>query len=252
MKRFSERHGFRPVKSMLQVDSMDDALLNSLWNALDIHFLSKARNDNSLSVLETERGLSAKLWLNYFKVPLDDMPIIWGGVKEFIRNYFFKCPWFEVYDFIEFVASNYRFDSQSKAFRTTCNGFLETELSGYRFVGEQIVPITSEEEIAEIEEALQVPASLEPVAIHLKSALDKFSDRKSPDYRNSIKESISAIEAMSNLIAGKDKATLGEALKKITDKVALHPALSKSFSIVYGDTSDADGRRHALLDESKL
>lgn len=214
--------------------------------------MSRAREAYGLSVLETERELSVKLWVNYFKYPLDEIPLNWGGVKKSLRKYFFSCSWFEVYDFIEFVASNYRFSSVSESFRTDCNYFLETELSGYRFVGEQIVPITSKEEIVEIEEALQVPKSLEPVSIHLKSALDKFSDKKSPDYRNSIKESVSAVEAMSNLIAGKNKATLGEALKKITDKVELHPALYKSFNSLYGYTSDADGIRHALLEEAKL
>jgi hypothetical protein len=252
MKRFSERHGFKPARSVLQVDSMDDALRNSLWNALAIYFLSRARDGDSLSVLETERELSAKLWLNYFKAPLDEMPEVWMGVKKFIRDYFFKCSWFEVYDFIEFVASNYKYSSQSEAFRTACNGFLESELSGYRFVGQQVVPITTKEEISEIEEALQVPKALGPVAIHLKSALDKFSDRKSPDYRNSIKESVSAVEAMSNLVVGKDKASLGEALKRITSKIALHPALQEALSKLYGYTSDAEGIRHALLEEPKL
>ena len=129
---------------------------------------------------------------------------------------------------------------------------MKREVSGYRFIGDRIAQITAEEEVAEIEEALKGKQISEPAIIHLKSALELFSDRQSPDYRNSIKESISAVEAISNLIAGKDKATLGEALKKITDRVALHPALHKAFNNLYGYTSDADGIRHALLEESKL
>jgi len=231
---------------------MDDTLRNSLWNALYIYFLSGARENYELSVLETERKLAVTLCLNYFKVPLDEMSSVWRGFKKYIREYFFQCSWFEVYDFIEFVASNYDYSRQSEAFRTACNGFLESELSGYCFVGEQIVPITSKEEIAEIEETLELAGHLAPVAIHISKALELFADRNSPDYRNSIKESISAVEAISNLIAGKDDASLGEALKRITDKVKLHPALNKAFGNLYGYTSNAEGIRHALLEEPKL
>ena len=34
MATFSERTGLKPVRSVLQKDSMDDALRNRLWNAV--------------------------------------------------------------------------------------------------------------------------------------------------------------------------------------------------------------------------
>ena len=42
------------------------------------------------------------------------------------------------------------------------------------------------------------------------------------DYRNSIKESISAVEAMARLVAENPKATLADALKAIERRGALH------------------------------
>jgi len=91
-----------------------------------------------------------------------------------------------------------------------CNDVLESEMSAYRFVGKYITQITSKEEISEIEEALRTP--LKPVRIHLEKSLELLSDRKSPDYRNSIKESISAVEAVCKIITGDKKATLGKCL----------------------------------------
>ena len=41
-------------------------------------------------------------------------------------------------------------------------------------------------------------------------------------------------------------------LRLIEKKGILHQALKKAFSALYGYTSDADGIRHALLDESTL
>lgn len=135
-----------------------------------------------------------------------------------------------------------------------CNTILERELSAYRFVGRKIIEITTEEEIAEVEQALEISSSLKPVADHLDSALNLLADRKSPDYRNSIKESISAVEAISSLITGSTTASLGDALKQLEKKktVDMHPALKESLNKLYGYTSDAEGIRHALLKESNL
>jgi len=254
MKSFSQRKDLKPVKSVIQVNSMDEDLRNGLWNALTVNYWSSMKpmkfggmflsNDRNIEVL------CNLLWLSYFKKPLDTLSREWDNVLYEIRKYFFSCEWSEVYDFVEFVAQNYPEKSENQKFESFCNTVLERELSAYRFVGDEIAQITSEEEISEIEEALEAP--LKPVHTHLKTALDLLANRKSPDYRNSIKESISAVESICNLMASKDKATLGDALKEIEKKIVLHPALKKAFESLYGYTSDADGIRHALMDESDL
>jgi len=82
--------------------------------------------------------------------------------------------------------------------------------------------------------------------------LDMLADRFSPDYRNSIKESISAVESVAQIITDDSFATLGSALKVIERKGTMHPALKASLSSLYGYTSDADGIRHAMLKASSL
>jgi len=133
----------------------------------------------------------------------------------------------------------------------TCNDLLARHLAAYRFVDGRIVEITSNEEIVEIEQALSETHSMgSAAATHLREALDLLGDRANPNYRNSIKESISAVESIASAIVGK-KATLGDALKRLADAgVELHPALKDAFGKLYGWTSDADGIRHALTSES--
>jgi hypothetical protein len=116
-------------------------------------------------------------------------------------------------------------------------------MPGYRFVSGHIVQITSEEEIVAIEQALALPDSLKPVREHLRQSLMLLADRKAPDYRNSIKESISAIESLSKIISGLPKATLNPALNTVEKKTALHPVLKEAFQKLYGYTSDAQGTR---------
>jgi hypothetical protein len=93
-----------------------------------------------------------------------------------------------------------------------------------------------------------------PSGEHLGS-ISLAADRKSPDYRNSIKESISAVEAICSLVvAGSSSATLGQALKELEKKksVDMDPALKGTFEKLYGYTSDAEGILHAFLKESNL
>jgi len=97
----------------------------------------------------------------------------------------------------------------------------------------------------EIDLALEGPR--DPVHAHLRRALELLSDRASPDYRNSIKESISAVESLVGSTVG-EKGTLGQLIKKIEENVGLHPALRAAFSSLYGYTSDEDGIRHAILE----
>ncbi len=247
---FSQREGFEPIKNVIQVNSIDEDLRNSLWNALHIWYWRKVTRIHIID--DKDMCIWIKLlWLNFFKLPVDTLSEIWVHLLEKIRKYYFACKWNKVYDFIEFIARNYPNTSINKEFMNSCNFYLEKELSAYRFVGGILTTITSEEEITEIEEALGADF-LKPVHTHLKTALSLFSDRKSPDYRNSIKESISAVEAISRLITKKPKATLGDALKKIESKVDIHVALKKAFNKLYGYTSDEQGIRHSLLDESNL
>ena len=143
----------------------------------------------------------------------------------------------QVYDLMQFCANLNSDDKNNAEFKEECNIILERELSAYRFVGNEIVQITSEIEIAEIEKAI---ATYETIAIHLKTALKLLADRKSPDYRNSIKETISSVESLCGIIADKPKAA-GDALGAIKKSgiIELHPALNAAFDKLYGYTSDA-------------
>lgn len=252
MKSFSQRKGLKPVKNIIQVESMDNELRNALWNAL---FNCHWKHMKEVPYKDSNRVYEAILeiiWQKYFKSPLDTIPLYMKECLSHIRKYYFSCEWNEVYDFVEFIANFCQLSENNLAFIKIFNEVLESELSAYRFVGGQITQITSEEEISEIEEALESVKLLQPVTHHLKTALDYMSSRKSPDYRNSIKESISAVEAMSQYVTGDKKATLGKALKVIEEKVGLHPALKSAFNSLYGYTGDAEGIRHALMEESNL
>lgn len=77
-----------------------------------------------------------------------------------------------------------------------------------------IVPITNKYELGALKKAMKT--KYESVNQHIAKAVSLYSKRKNPDYENSIKESISAVEAMCCIITGMTgaQATLGAAIKK--------------------------------------
>ena len=87
------------------------------------------------------------------------------------------------------------------------NDCLEIENSAYRVINYQITPITSEQEIQSIEDALENTHPYTGIQQHLNQALKLMSDRQKPDYRNSIKESISAVESICKIVTDDEKAT---------------------------------------------
>ncbi|MEG8264615.1 hypothetical protein MKS78_04515 [Acinetobacter baumannii] len=61
----------------------------------------------------------------------------------------------------------------------------------------------------------------------MKAALSFLTDRNKPDYRNSVKESISAVEALCVTLSGDPKATLGASLNSIEKVILYIPLLRK-------------------------
>lgn len=250
--RFSQRIGQKPEKKEIQIEDIDLELRIRLWNIVSVHFLDKIHDDYRYSNTDF-KNFARTVYHDFYKYPLDALPTEKAGVIAKFKKFFFEVKWFEVYDFIEFILS---FDEEDlnldvEEFITLCNQVLESEFSAFRIVEKQIAPITNELEIEQIENAIystQKYTSFVGANIHLHRALEMLSDKTNPDYRNSIKESISAIESITKVISNNQKDSLGGALDKIKGKLKIHQSLEKGFKQLYGYTSDNGGIRHALMD----
>lgn len=246
--RFSQRIGMVSVSDVVQTEGMSEALRNSLWNVLDQCIWSKGtflRNHHGgLGFVD---DFSQELWFNFFKLRIDSRPEYGFQILEQIRTYFFSCKWYEVYDFIEFVVQTYKILGLIEL----VNEVLERELSGFRLIDGLFTPVSEASEREAIESAL-APGPFAGVQAHLHQALQHLASRDKPDYRNSIKESVSAIESAVCELSGNPKATLGDGLKILERGGKLHNALRNGFSAIYGYTSDADGIRHSMLEEVAL
>lgn len=247
--KFSQRMGYRKVREVIQYESLDKATKNSLWNIVCKHFFANV-NVYSSTTLDS---FLYNLWHNFYKLPVDTISNDYIRMKNIIKDNFFNGEWYDIFDFLE-LAPLYYYDNtlSQDIYRKECNEILVRECSAYRFVDEYIVEITSEIEINSIEEALELSDVYKGVKEHLNTSLQLLSDRSNPDYRNSIKESISAIEAMCVIIANDNKATLGKALDIMDSKKKIHGALKETFKKLYGYTSDENGIRHAMIEHPNI
>ena len=250
---FSERLGFESPKEV-QVQGIDQDLRTSLWNAVGF-YLAQVRNSDFDG--RYERQLEFMIWTKFLKLPADNQPAhmtMYGdgpGFWDEIRRWYFHkgCPWLKIYEFIEFLA-RFAQPKHEAYLEERVNEALEDERSAYRLAAGKLVAITNHEELDAIREAA-APSSvaLKPVSMQIQRALALLSDKTSPDYRNSMKESISAVESLCKLITGMESATLGPALDKVTKELDLNDDLRDGFKKIYKYTSDDHGIRHGLKDE---
>jgi len=253
---FSQRKGLKPAAKILQLDDVDEELRNAIWSCYHETVLREFRGPENYPfgrksnvLFSNLESIFTALWFSYYKIPTDALPDNFHEAVNLIRSKFFASPWNEVYDFVEFNLGNVGVVYE-EPLRKCWNNVLERENAGYRIVGRHVIEITSAHELDDVAKALRTP--VQGVRAHFDTAVTLMSDRKNPDYRNSIKESISAVEAISRSIAADPKATLGAALSRIQNKVPIHQALKTAFSALYGYTSDQQGIRHAMLDEPNL
>ena len=167
----------------------------------------------------------------------DDVLTLIEAIVQYLDRYFAENALY--YD-------SYYYTYEEYSLFQVMNNCLKKEYVGYRFVDRIIVPISDQNEITAIVETLD--CNYEVVKNHISKANIFLADRNKPDYENSIKESISAVEAMCEILTGitGKEATLGKLLKKLEENgVVIHSGLKSAFNILYGYTSDANGIRHA-------
>lgn len=261
MDRFSDRIGVSRNSKTIQIDWMSNELKNSIWNL----FLNLYDQDDKNYWVRVAKHIA-----EFFrKVPIDDLPYQDYDCRNWVKKYFYSLKWYEVYDLTEFIVHNhvamtrewlnyiggyhYHRVEQSDLIAEV-NLLLERELSGYRFISDFLTPISDKMEVDEIETAVNqsIEKGLLGTHEHIRTALQLLGKKPTPDYRNAIKESVSAIESIAKQISGSESRGLEGALAEVSKHIEMHGALKSGFIKLYGYSSDEDGIRHAILDQPNI
>lgn len=245
---FSERKGIKHFSDIVQVDSLNERTRNKIYSVISEKFdelyidYSNALKDKFIEYLykelfsKTERDIP--MWGNDY-----DYSEVFNTIYAIIIGYDYT----DVFTFIEGIITffvnvdkiTYNRYNYKKEYIEAISNVFENENVNYKIINNKITDIVDEQQINSIEKTLNNP--YKEVSVHYAKAIEQLYSVK--DFDNSIKESISSVESMCQIITQNNKATLGDALKLLKDKI--HPALKSAFDKLYGYTSDANGIRHA-------
>lgn len=260
--KFSERYGYVKPVEVLKRGYLDEEGATAICNCYDHLAMWFNRYDVNCSghhYDESYTELEEAIWCFFMNQRRDDF-YGYNRHKIAATEYLLSTQyeWYTKFDLIEFSIRFLRNSTpqNDRHYASIVANFIKLLNStfkrldyAYRIVDDQIVEITDQEEIAAIEEAVRQTSA---VKTHLSEALKLMSNRPAPDYRNSIKESISAVEALCREITS--ESTLGPALKSLEKNGVVIPRfLLTGIEKLYVYTNDPNtGIRHALMDDKEV
>lgn len=236
MPRFSQRHGYVPVRLELQVGMMDRGLRLALWNWFADNVITMAYRQDG----EPHMAVITDAWVDVLQRPLDELPDHPGTTAIHFKRVFLKGEWYGVVDIVELCGQELGSGVQGDI-----NSILADQLAGYRFIDGQVAEITEELQVSTVNAAVEAASDgLDPARKHLSRAVELFSHRPSPDFRNTVKEALSAAESAARIATG--ARDFNDAMKQMVATGVLHPAMQKAMSSLFGYGSDEQGVRHGF------
>lgn len=253
MKLFSERYNYVKVSNVIIRETITPEIQNAICSCYDrLKRFFMDSDDFGTPYIDMERYL----WTYFLNQRESNFQT--GIHYRIVATSFIEDnnnQWYQKLDLLEFTIKYlYEYDKQYNkrygafyAFTQSLNKNFERLNFAYRVINTEIIEITSKEELATIETSIH--DSQENIRIHLNKAIELYAQRPNGDYRNSIKESISAVEAYCREITG--EKTLGNALNNLQSKGIIIPkTLKAAFDKLYAYTNQPDtGIRHALMDD---
>ena len=239
-----------------------------LWNFLYEVVLSKLLKKNFKIIWNVSDEHFTEL-ANIFEMPVTDMNTKADPFTKNLEERFLSIEtknWFILFDVIEWgykvAKDNYSrnlFQKDVRYGKKLNKVFKDENISYSMFDNGYITSISEEIERKEIEKVFNHHEKISNVKSHISKALELLGKRPNPDFSNAIKEAISSVEALCALIVStvgesQKPKSLGAALQIIQDKldIDIHPYQLDAFKMMYKYTSDANGIRHAAVNEQNL
>lgn len=237
------REGVRKLPG-LQREKWDSLTKDLVWEAIS-DFAdeggenSKVENFVTASMKQVHRHLFQKPMREFrHAYSFND----WGPTQCVIdsnyRDFYSRCSPKERLAFVEMFALG---DNTPEMVARVCerlNAVFEERNVAYRLIYGLITDIDNEEERAAVEEAARESS-------HITKAARFLYDKDALDYKNSVKESILAVEEISKGITGKSGATLGQCLRALEKELPARHLLWQGMEKLYAYSNKVGGVRHA-------
>ena len=256
---FSQAQGYEELPVSLKLEELNQKARTKIWNCLyiavskSVHSVRK-RKGKTHRIKEPWVNILVYLHAEFFGLPIDEFS---SSRKNFIDKYKdFLCgpppvlPFNKIFDLLQHVM---RSEFCPREFTGGIAKIFEECQLAYKVDETQpvtIYPVTTQIEGEVLIKALDQlrKNNFFGAEEHLRKASDFLNQSR---YADSIRESINAVESVARKLDPNSSSSLNKALKKLQEKNSLHPALKKGLQTLYGYTSDEEGIRHPLIDDSQ-
>lgn len=245
---FEQAEGIEPLPSQLKLREVSPKLRAFLWDRIHSYLADATeRSEYGSSYLDKPWSMILKEEHVYRRHRMaDDFKNNAKGLIKETRDIFENGDYVAIFGWLEFVLKHPACPSKVA---NEIDASLRFCRAAYRVVEHRVIcPIASDTEHASIVRAFADLAATQfnGARAHLGKAASHLTVGA---YADSVRESIHAVEAVCRTL-DPSADILSKALKKLEQKISIHPAMKNGFTSLYAYTSDEKGIRHALLDDS--
>jgi hypothetical protein len=241
---FEQAEGVEPLPTQLKLKELSPALRSALWD-LTLDSITSDCDRGQWGTYVRGNWESILRYRHVYRLhqPADEFSDDYKTIVAELKGLFMDGDYVQVLGFCQMVM---RHSLCPPGFGEGVETALRFGRAAYRVLDKTIVPIGSEAELETLKRAF---ADLDSTQFygarqHLKNAAQELT---AGNCSNSIRESIHAVESVARTLAS--DGSLSTALAKLGAATKIHPAMNKAFGSLYGYTSDAQGIRHAHLND---
>jgi hypothetical protein len=239
---FAQAEGQEALPSQLKLGQLSDALRARLWAVVFEELVNS--NEDDLWIGNPWRTALRSLFVEHWHKPADEFPTKLDWWVKRLKPTFLTGTYVDVLGLVQIFLRHP--NTSTTIFSQAIDEALSSSMAAYRVADwDTIVPYASEAEGKTLEQAFADLAVTEynGARAHLRKAAEELTAGR---FADSVRESIHAVEAVVRTIEPDND--FGRALAKLEAQGRTHRALKKSFTALYGYTSDERGIRHSLLD----
>ena len=246
---FSQSQGYEELPSPLKLEELSIEARTKLWSLLYNHVKAAPRLPGSTRFDEPWIAILGAVHEDVLHQPADEFRPTYASLVEAYKRTFGTAPFNRIFDLLQEIMRHT--DCPTQFIQSVEKIFRHYLLAYVVDIGSPatIYPTATEEEGNSILRATDelTGAGFGVAVTHLRQASACVAQR---NWSAAVRESIHAVESTARQIDPSAR-TLEPALRELEKAGALHPALKKAFSSLYGYTSDEQGIRHALIDKTQ-
>lgn len=251
-RTFSQRYEYESLPEPMKLEELSKELRIELWNSVRRLLLAEKSSHGHLAHFGgASRNFVERVLGRWAVRPEDEIPYRIDEVMVAFKDVLGDAAFNRVLDLIEILVNDPRVEPLFVA--TVARSFENHAAPYWLGLDEKpfhFFPRSTKEQGEAVRAGIETlhENKMDGAASHLRKASEGM---RSGDYGDSIRESIHAVESVARLIDPEAKKTLGPALDSLERAGLLkHTALKDAFKKLYGYTSDEQGIRHSLVDQS--